>query len=197
MEEVRMKAPNLRNVSDLILSGQGIWNKGYVNFLFGPTVGNQVNAIDIVEGLGKDRVVWKRSPKGNFSVKEAYWLKNEYKFGDTHDLWNFIWSKEMHPRASLFLWRMCSGALPTRDKLGIGDHLDCLLCDGKVENPLHVFFECNLAKTLWFGAPLPVRIELIEGEDEGRCGENLAMWLCGLGYIMALQKLLLTWGKNP
>ncbi|KAF4352910.1 hypothetical protein F8388_003301 [Cannabis sativa] len=122
---------------------------GYVNFLFGPTVGNQVNAIDIVEGLGKDRVVWKRSPKGNFSVKEAYWLKNEYKFGDTHDLWNFIWSKEMHPRASLFLWRMCSGALPTRDKLGIGDHLDCLLCDGKVENPLHVFFECNLAKTLW------------------------------------------------
>uniref|UniRef100_A0A803NFI5 Uncharacterized protein n=1 Tax=Cannabis sativa TaxID=3483 RepID=A0A803NFI5_CANSA len=75
MEEVRIKALNLRTVSDLILHDQGQWNRGYVISLFGQTVGRQITAIDIVCGLDKDIVVWKRSPKGIFSVKEAYWLE--------------------------------------------------------------------------------------------------------------------------
>ncbi|KAF4377372.1 hypothetical protein F8388_013718 [Cannabis sativa] len=139
--------------------------KGYVIFLFGQTVGRQIVAIDIAGGLGKDFVVWKRSPKGTFTVKEAYWQENEHKFGCIHESWKMIWSKELHPRASLFLWRMCSGALPTRDKIGSGENLNCIFCNDNIESPNHVFFECHLAKTLWFGAPLPVRIDLIQGED--------------------------------
>ncbi|KAM6573037.1 hypothetical protein CsatA_017117 [Cannabis sativa] len=165
MERVRTKAPNLRTVSDLIIHDHNQWNTRYVIFLFGHTVGKQIVTIDIVGGLGKDLVVWKRSPKGTFTVKEAYWQENEHKFGCTHESWKMIWSKELHPRASLFLWRMCSGALPTRDKIGSMENVKCVICEDSIESPIHVFFECHLAKTLWFGAPLPVRIDLIQGED--------------------------------
>ncbi|KAF4375525.1 hypothetical protein F8388_024184 [Cannabis sativa] len=152
-------------ISDLIIHDHNQWNTRYVIFLFGHTVGKQIVTIDIVGGLGKDLVVWKRSPKGTFTVKEAYWQENEHKFGCTHESWKMIWSKELHPRASLFLWRMCSGALPTRDKIGSMENVKCVICEDSIESPIHVFFECHLAKTLWFGAPLPVRIDLIQGED--------------------------------
>uniref|UniRef100_A0A803Q9B9 RNase H type-1 domain-containing protein n=1 Tax=Cannabis sativa TaxID=3483 RepID=A0A803Q9B9_CANSA len=162
MEGIRDKAPSLRTVSDLIIHNQGSLNKRYVCYLFGEALGMQISSIDIVEDLGKDRLVWKRTPSGCFSAKEAYWVNLKYRLGVDHKVWKRIWASKIHPRASLFLWRICSGVLPTRDKLGN------------------------------FGAPIPLRIERLQGENvlslvHDLCGdleEEEASKLLLCGYVI-------------
>ncbi|KAF4362925.1 hypothetical protein F8388_002355 [Cannabis sativa] len=131
MEEIRVKAPTLRTVSDLFLQSQGVWNQ--------------------------------RTPSGCFSAKEAYWADLEHRFGEAQKVWKLIWSSRIHLRAGLFLWRMCSDVLPTRDKLGRVDENWCLLCNCAAESSLHIFFECSLTRSVWFGAPIPLRIEGLQG----------------------------------
>ncbi|KAF4367787.1 hypothetical protein F8388_016610 [Cannabis sativa] len=151
------------------------WNISYVCYLFGVDMGLQISSIDIVGDLGKDRLVWKRTPSGCFSAKEAYWANLQHRLGVDHKIWKRIWSCKIHPRASLFLWRICSGVLPTRDKLGNIDDDRCLLCNGAVESTKHIFFECSLTRSLWFGGPIPLRIERLQGENV----MSLVLELCG------------------
>uniref|UniRef100_A0A803PK87 CCHC-type domain-containing protein n=1 Tax=Cannabis sativa TaxID=3483 RepID=A0A803PK87_CANSA len=163
MEEIRFKAPTLRTVSDLFLQSQGVWNQRYVCYLFGDSLGMQITSIEIVGDLGKDRLVWKRTPSGCFLAKEAYWADLEHRFGEAQKVWKLIWSSRIHLRAGLFLWRMCSDVLPTIDKLGRVDENWCLLCNCAAGSSLHIFFECSLTRSVWFGAPIPLRIEGLQG----------------------------------
>ncbi|KAM6552950.1 hypothetical protein CsatB_013712 [Cannabis sativa] len=151
------------------------WNISYVCYLFGVDMGLQISSIDIVGDLGKDRLVWKRTPSGCFSAKEAYWANLQHRLGVDHKIWKRIWSCKIHPRASLFLWRICSGVLPTQDKLGNIDDDRCLLCNGAVESTKHILFECSLTRSLWFGGPIPLRIERLQGENV----MSLVLELCG------------------
>ncbi|XP_060964140.1 uncharacterized protein LOC133033436 [Cannabis sativa] len=134
MEEVRVKAPQLRLVVDLLHHSQTRWNERYVIHLFGRNLGELIIGIDIVNGLERDTLIWKRVASRKFTVKEAYWLANESFFGPVLSGWRLIWSNKLHPRNCLWLWRMCNGVLRTRDKI-----------------------------RSWFGSPLAVRSDEIQG----------------------------------
>ncbi|KAF4396502.1 hypothetical protein F8388_005772 [Cannabis sativa] len=109
MEEVREKAPQLRLVADLLHHSQTRWNER--------NLGELIIGINIVNGLERDTLILKRVALGKFTVKEAYWLANESRFGPVLSGWRLIWSNKLHPRICLWLWRMCNGVLPTRDKI--------------------------------------------------------------------------------
>ncbi|KAF4389278.1 hypothetical protein G4B88_003091 [Cannabis sativa] len=88
MEEVREKAPHLRYVADLLNQSKTRWNERYVMYLFGRSLGELIIGIDIVNGLDRDKLVWKSVASGSFSVKAAYCLDNEERFGPVLQGWN-------------------------------------------------------------------------------------------------------------
>ncbi|KAF4370840.1 hypothetical protein F8388_011823 [Cannabis sativa] len=155
MEEVRLKAPQLRLVADLLNHLQTRWNER--------NLGELIIGIDIVNGLDQDTLVWKRVASGKFTIKEAYWLDNEGRFGPVLPGWRLIWSNKIHPRICLWLWRMCNGVLPTRDKIRRGNEIECVICNCMPKTPKHLFFECQFARGAWFGSPLAVRSDEIQG----------------------------------
>ncbi|KAF4381793.1 hypothetical protein F8388_008969 [Cannabis sativa] len=54
-------------------------------------LGELIIGIDIVNGLDRDTLVWKRVASGKFTVKEAYWLDNEGRFGPVLPGWRGAW----------------------------------------------------------------------------------------------------------
>ncbi|KAF4382066.1 hypothetical protein F8388_001211 [Cannabis sativa] len=135
MEGVRVRAPNLRTVADLLRGSSLEWRKKY------------------------------EARDGKFSVKGAYWFEQKGRFNNNHEVLRLIWDGKMHPRQSIFLWRLCAGAMPTKDKYAGGSNQECVLCGYICESTDHLFLQCPLSRALWLGAPLRVNSNEVSGES--------------------------------
>ncbi|GAU49558.1 hypothetical protein TSUD_242910 [Trifolium subterraneum] len=60
-------------------------------------------------------------------------------------------------KARHLLWRLCRGCLPTRSRLlerRVECTLNCPVCDEEIEDELHIFFRCAVARDSWSAAGL-------------------------------------------
>ncbi|KAF4350006.1 hypothetical protein F8388_017584 [Cannabis sativa] len=165
MEAVRNIAPGLTCVADLMYRRTRSWNCGYLRFLFGNELGDQIGKIQIVKHGDEDFLIWKNSTAGTFSVKGAYWDAQSHRFGEGNNLWSWIWNGKVHPRLSMMLWRVCANVLPTGDIFSPTVSNDCCFCGLTRESPIHLFARCSFASALWFGCPFPVRIDSIQDNN--------------------------------
>jgi hypothetical protein len=65
-----------------------------------------------------------------------------------------IWRTHLHQRLKMLLWRIAAGVLPTNDSLcRFVPNLDmlCPLCNAYFESVIHLFWDCSLARAMWFG----------------------------------------------
>lgn len=68
-------------------------------------------------------------------------------------LWSSLWKSKLHQRLKLFLWRVLSNMLPTKEALNIRilmDNLSCGVCGEGTESLLHLFNNCNGFRALTF-----------------------------------------------
>ncbi|GAU46212.1 hypothetical protein TSUD_401740 [Trifolium subterraneum] len=66
--------------------------------------------------------------------------------------WNGIWKAQAPHKARHLLWCLCRGCLPTRSRLlerRVECTLNCPVCDEEIENELHIFFRCAVARDSW------------------------------------------------
>ncbi|KAF4376804.1 hypothetical protein F8388_025675 [Cannabis sativa] len=173
MESIRSKAPSMQSVADLMYRSTRKWNLGYLRYLFGSDMGTKIGGIQINVNASTDTLIWKNSLVGKFSVKGAYWVEQQERFGEKEDLWRWIWSSKVHPRLSLLLWRVCSNVLPTGDKFPSVEVNFCPLCHIAPESPLHLFTKCSIALALWFSSPWPIRIDRVMGTNMKEVMRNL------------------------
>ncbi|GAU39610.1 hypothetical protein TSUD_276500 [Trifolium subterraneum] len=71
--------------------------------------------------------------------------------------WNGIWKAQAPHKARHLLWRLCRGCLPTRYRLlerRVECTLNCPVCDEEIEDELHIFFRCAVARDSWCAAGL-------------------------------------------
>jgi hypothetical protein len=97
-----------------------------------------------------DHLIWKHSPSGSLSLKDAY---NFERPPDHLCNWTkLIWNTAIPPSKSLLLWRLFHNKLPTDENLTLrGCNLPsiCSLCLNQVESSLHLFLHCPFALSLW------------------------------------------------
>ena len=90
-------------------------------------------------------------------------IKQADRFHNHDDpFWKELWKSKLHERIKMLMWRIAGDVIPTRQKLGqFISCMDrsCMLCDGGEENLEHLFFDCCLAKCLWFVSPFAIRSE--------------------------------------
>lgn len=88
--------------------------------------------------------------KRKFSMKKMYSAQME---GNGIVYWRFlIKNNSARPRAIITTWIACHGKLSTKDRLwrfGMIKERNCNLCSNAEENIDHLFFACNIAKTIW------------------------------------------------
>jgi hypothetical protein len=104
----------------------------------------------------QDRLIWTLTPSGRFTVKTAITqcLSLGNVIPQTNSIWKLLWNMKMHKRLKVFMWRLGSNTLPTKQllfhKTGFGDPM-CPLCGSNKESYQHLFLKCSVIRPIWFG----------------------------------------------
>lgn len=81
-----------------------------------------IKAIPLNPLLLPDRLVWRGTTDGVFSVRSAYHLGKEYQnnlsdqcshAGKDNGVWKAIWKLGVPGPVKMFIWRACHNLLPT------------------------------------------------------------------------------------
>ncbi|GAU30401.1 hypothetical protein TSUD_364470 [Trifolium subterraneum] len=137
------------------------WNIVKVRNLFSKDVAEKILETPLVSSIREDKVVWEEERNGCYSVKSGYQLamRNIICSDKYHVMgnWNGIWKAQAPHKARHLLWRLCRGCLPTRSRLlerRVECTLNCPVCDEEIEDELHIFFRCAVARDSWSAAGL-------------------------------------------
>ncbi|KAJ1416432.1 Reverse transcriptase zinc-binding domain [Sesbania bispinosa] len=116
---------------------------------------------------GEDKLIWKLSRDGRFSVKSAYYHFTENLMENTHlkepGEWRSIWRLHVPNRVRVLIWRTLRGCLPVRTNLqkkGIVCQSIYPLCELCLENEWHLFFGCTHNMQCWQESGLWHEMEL-------------------------------------
>ncbi|XP_043703245.1 uncharacterized protein LOC122653468 [Telopea speciosissima] len=114
------------------------------------------NVFNIIQGLNikqsdrEDCRYWAHSKSGIFSVKTAW---DELRVKKAKPAWHWaVWNRDLHPRSSVFGWRLAHGALPTDNKICsrmIPMVSRCELCLSADESEQHLFIDCVFSGQIW------------------------------------------------
>ncbi|MCH95897.1 ribonuclease H protein, partial [Trifolium medium] len=148
-------------VKDLLLDNYKAWDIAKVRNLFSGDAVERILATPLMGSVKEDKVVWEEERNGCYSVKTGYKLAMRHilhsdKFHVAGN-WNGIWKAQAPHKARHLLWRLCRGCLPTRYRLlqrRVDCNLNCPVCDAEIEDELHVFFNCPIARESWCAAGL-------------------------------------------
>ncbi|GAU19619.1 hypothetical protein TSUD_383140, partial [Trifolium subterraneum] len=147
------------SVRDLLHENYKAWNIVKVRNLFSRDVSEKILETPLVSSVREDKVVWEEERNGCYSVKSGYKLAMRYLIGsDKYHVmgnWNGIWKAQAPHKARRLLWRLCRGCLPTRSRLlerRVKCTLNCPVCDEEIEDELHIFFRCAVARDSWSAA---------------------------------------------
>ncbi|GAU34017.1 hypothetical protein TSUD_393630 [Trifolium subterraneum] len=140
---------------------RNVWNIDKVRNLFSEDVAKRILETPLVSSVHEDKVVWEEERNECYSVKSGYKLAMCYIIGnDTYHVagnWNGIWKAQVPHKTHHLLWRLCRGCLPTRYRLlerRLECTLNCPVCDEEIEDELHIFFRCAVARDSWCAAGL-------------------------------------------
>ncbi|GAU15094.1 hypothetical protein TSUD_08320 [Trifolium subterraneum] len=124
-------------------------------------VAERILETPLVHSVREDKVVWEEERNECYSVKSGYKLAMRYIIGsDKYHVagnWNGIWKAQAPHKARHLLWRLCRGCLPTRYRLlerRVECNLNCPVCDEEIEDEIHIFFRCAVARDSWCAAGL-------------------------------------------
>lgn len=107
-------------MGELICREIGCWKENKVRQNFEAQETKKFLKVPLCPELLVDRLQWKESPSGLFTVKSGYNLGMKLKEGSSEpDLaqkgfWKKLWGSNSTQRAKLFVWRVCHQALPVR-----------------------------------------------------------------------------------
>ncbi|KAJ4798859.1 Ribonuclease H-like superfamily protein [Rhynchospora pubera] len=168
VREEATRSDRLRRVCDLVDERTTQWNVQELERLFQPSQIQQIVAGDNKpdpNDIQRDRLVWKQTKDGKYSVKEGYKL-----ITNTHDgltmthmsMWPSMskW-KNVAPRIKIFLWRLLNRGLP----MAVNMHVRlpnfsprCQRCHEEDEYEMHCLFFCQTSRQVWFGSTIGLRV---------------------------------------
>lgn len=125
-----------------------------------------------VASRGCDKLAWKDSKHGLFSLDSAYKIAtNQVRpitFGGT-----WIWNVKILPRIQTFVWLCLHNSIGVRECLvrrGLLSKIGCPLCNSGSESILHALRDCEVVKPIWSHLG-------VNGPDNHFVTSNITDWL--------------------
>jgi hypothetical protein len=151
------------NVAVLIDPVTKGWKEELIKAEFSEDEAKVITGIPLSPGLPPDRMFWRGTIDGRFTVRSAYHLGKETEameagqcsyVGEGVEVWKAIWALQVPSPVKLFIWRACHNILPTRVNLTqkkVLEDSSCPCCGEAVETICHTFWECPVARVVWGG----------------------------------------------
>jgi hypothetical protein len=151
-------------VSDLIDQTTRTWNTGLISEVFLEEEAELIRSIPLSPLPVEDRLIWRGTKNGLFSVRSAYYMEMEnianlqgsMSKPDEGRNWKEIWKLKVPNVVKHFLWKALNNLLPTRTNLakkGVIQDTICPICENKDETVEHILWSCPSSKDVWGGGP--------------------------------------------
>lgn len=149
-------------VAALINSNTRTWDQNVLQQHFLSFEVSSIKAIPLCWTDQEDWLIWLGCKDGNYSVKTGYQLLCEYETlgaASSSDsskqtlFWKCVWKLQIPNKIKVFLWRVCSNALPTLENLKrrkILEDAKCKACPAAEEDALHAIWSCEKLRHIWF-----------------------------------------------
>jgi hypothetical protein len=148
-------------VCELIDPDTKRWNKSLIEQHFMREEVEAILNIPLSPLLPKDRLIWRCTKNGEFSVRSAYHLgldvrtemnpSSSTKTGE-NEVWKVCWTSNVPPAVKTFIWRACHNLLLTRINLrrrGVCEDTRCPIFFLEEETVEHITWECSSASDVW------------------------------------------------
>jgi hypothetical protein len=135
-------------VGDLIDQRQGIWKSDLIHEVFMHEEAKIIENIPLSPYLPPDKLIWKETTDGKFTVWSAYHLgksltvcsggQSSFAIKD-QGMWKFLWTLWVPNQVKMFTWRACHEILPTPANLfkrKVGENNLCPCCKRDDVNPV-------------------------------------------------------------
>lgn len=150
------------NVNDLINPINGAWDEELVKTLFWPVDAQRILQIPTRAGR-EDVVAWHHNRNGMFSVRSAYHVQWNYRYGSwegeavagnvgDNQTWKKLLNLRVPAKIKIFGCRALQCLIPCRGVLAnkhIGNNSTCPLCQRGCEDIKHMMFQCEQAQEVW------------------------------------------------
>jgi hypothetical protein len=151
-------------VSVLIDQNTRMWNVGLILEVFLEDEAELICSKPLSPLPVEDRIIWRGTKNGIFSVRSAYFLEMENianQIGgvskpDEGRNWKEIWNLRVPNVVKLFLWKALHNLLPTRTNLarkGVINDTVCPICGRVDESVEHILWSCSSSMDVWGGGP--------------------------------------------
>ncbi|XP_071909589.1 uncharacterized protein [Coffea arabica] len=160
----------IQKVSDLILEGK--WDKLKLQLVFNQEEAKLIANIPLSIFRRKDRMFWKDSKSGSYTVKSGYARAKQERQSEgrreeageetsweirKHTIWKNLWKLNVKAKLKHFMWKVLQNCLPVKEvihkRTGKGDPI-CEGCGEATETVEHLFFHCPIAEMTWKMAPV-------------------------------------------
>ena len=154
IQSPRVSLNEVAMVVDLIDPVAAEWKSELIREKFLEDEANTICNIPLSRYGQRDKLIWRATPTGIFTVRSAYYLelvKRALKEGGgsrtmkINTPWKSIWSLNVPNSTKMFIWRACSNILPTEDNLrrkGVISEEDCMFSGREVESAKHILWDC-------------------------------------------------------
>ncbi|KAM6552834.1 hypothetical protein CsatB_013596 [Cannabis sativa] len=136
--------------------GERAWDVELLNDMFEERDINLIRSIQLSQTRVNDGWCWNMESSGFYSVKSAYNFlqasKGNWLFLQDDTCWKKLWKLCIPPKVHHFLWKACSGCLPTKVQLQtkhVNVDLLCPFCHMQVETIFHVLLDCSFSRSCW------------------------------------------------
>jgi hypothetical protein len=148
-------------VCDLMDRDLGGWNTSLISTIFSEAEAAVIQNIPISPLLPRDKLIWRCTANGVFSVWSAYHLAVDSQVDENggassprkgEEIWRTCWSLNVPNNVKMFIWRACHNLLPTKLNLFKRRVIDsplCPICNQVEESVEHIVWLCPSAVDVW------------------------------------------------
>lgn len=144
---------NTNNLLCDLSTKEGNWNFDLLQVWLLEEIIHHIRGIPPPQPLeGPDRLSWRRSSIGAFSIKSSFRMIKEDSWDLEDELWKRAWNLQGPQRVRFFIWIVLKQRLlmnTDKTRRGIVVDSSCPVCGHEIKDTLHIVRDCTLAKGVW------------------------------------------------
>ncbi|XP_012435546.1 uncharacterized protein LOC105762197 [Gossypium raimondii] len=172
--------PFWTTINQLIINGDGIWNKELIHSLVDDDTASRIFSIPLSKSGPEDMRVWEFEGSGEYTVRSGYralitdYLQSNlympYRDEVYKGFYTDLWALNIPEKIKIHAWRLFNNLVPHYGNLArrtLCEETVCPLCKEELESTEHLLWSCGVLQNVWTSLQIqiPLSVDFLDSKD--------------------------------